>query len=122
MTPESDHTVPKRWGVYLGALGLIIFGALVWLTQDSDIAALSAFSATTILLAGRVRWDLRGEWFYWLVLSVVSVCHAALIASTSITMPSPTIRFAPIVILDFVAIVAAIFGIERVVHSIRFKD
>jgi hypothetical protein len=122
MTPEADYTVPKRWGFYLGALGLVIFGVLVWFTQDSDKAALSAFSAMTILLAGRVRWDLRVERYFWLLLSIVSVGHAALIVSTSISLPSPTIRFAPIFILDFVAIVAAIFGAERAVNSIRLRD
>ena len=122
MTTEAEYTVPKRWGFYLGALGLVIFGALVWLTQNSDKAALSAFSAMTILLAGRARWDLSGERYYWLLLSVVSVCHALLIVSTSISMPSPTILFAPIIILDFMAIVAAIFGVERAVNSIRLRD
>jgi hypothetical protein len=121
MTPEADFAVPKRWGYYLGALGLVIFGALIWLTEDSDKAALSAFSAGAILLAGRVRWDLRGEWYYWLLLSIVSVGHVALIVATSISLPSPTIQFAPIVILDFAAIVAGIFGVEHWVKSIRSR-
>jgi hypothetical protein len=119
ITPDADYSVPKRWGVYLGALGLVIFGTLVWLTQDDDKAALSAFSAVTILLAGRVRWDLRGEQYYWILLFVISVCHALLIISASVFLPNRTILFAPIAILDFVAIVAAIFGVERAVNSIR---
>lgn len=122
MKLKADYTVQKFLGFYLGALGLVLFGALVWLTQDSDKSALSAFSAVTILLAGRVRWDLHKEWYYWLVLFVVSVCHAALIVSTSFSVPSPTILIAPIVILDFAAIVHAIFGVERAINSIRLRD
>jgi hypothetical protein len=122
MRPEKDYTVPKRWGFCLGALGLCIFGILVWITDDSDKAALSAFSAGTILLAARVRWDLRGEWYYWLLLVIVSLGHAALIVLTKVSLPSPTIQLAPLVILDFSAIIAAIFAIERGINSVRLRD
>lgn len=119
MAPEADYTVPKRWVIYLCALSLCIYAASVAVTKDSDRATLFAFSAGTILLAARVRWDLRGEWYYWLLLVIVGAGHVTLIVLRPFSLPSPTIQFAPIVVLDFAAIVYSIFAVERGVNSIR---
>ncbi|MBT0668952.1 hypothetical protein HT136_11310 [Novosphingobium profundi] len=122
MTPEPDYTVPKRWVFFLGALGLCVFAVMIFITQDGDKAALSAFAFMTIALAARVRWDLRGEWYYWLLLFVMTLAHVGLIAGTKIELPSPTIQFAPFVVIDFAAIVFAIFGAERAANSFRHRD
>jgi len=96
--------------------GLIVFGVATF-ERDSDFGAATAFSTVAISVAVYACWNLRKRLYFWPIITVVSVLHVVMLQQWSIHLPKPTIVVAPVVYADFVAIVALLFGIDRLLHG-----
>ena len=97
-------------------LGLSVFAAAT-LARDSDFGAATAFSVSAVTVAAHACWHLHKRLYFWPVLALVSVIHAIVLLRWSIHLPKPTIVVAPVVYVDFVAIVALLFGLDRLLHG-----
>lgn len=54
---------------------------------------------------------------------MVGAGHAVIIAEVQISLPTPTKLFAPVVIIDFVLVLAGLFGVEWLIkYSSRARQ
>lgn len=91
--------------------------------RDGDFGALATFSIAAVTIGASTRWDLRNRWYYWGVLLLISLAHLVFVTQVSIKLPSPTIKVAPLVILDYVLIVLLIYASDRLFGSrLRNED
>lgn len=97
--------------------GLIVFGAAT-LARDSDFGAATTFSVGAISVAVYACWNLHKRLYFWPVISTISVVHAMILLRWSVHLLKPTIVVAPVVYADFVAIVALLFGIDRLLYGL----
>jgi hypothetical protein len=97
-------------------VGLCVFGAAT-LARDSDFGAATAFSFGAIAIAVHACWHLRKRLYFWPIIALVSLAHAVILLRWSTHLPKPTIVVAPVVYADFGAIVALLFGIDRLLHG-----
>ena len=102
----------KRQGCFVALIASGAWGLLLWVLGDGDKAALAGFATTVVVVTALARWDLREQLFFWAYLLVVSAGHAVLIAGVQISLPTPTKLFAPIVVIDFVLVLAGLFALE----------
>lgn len=97
-------------------LGLCVFGVTT-LARDSDFGAATAFSVGAVSVAVHACWHLHKRLYFRPIIALVSLAHAAILLRWSMHLPKPTIVVAPLVYADFVAIVALLFGIDRLLHG-----
>lgn len=97
-------------------VGLCVFGVAT-LARDSDFGAATAFSFCAISVAVHACWHLNKRLYFWPIIALVSLAHAAILLRWSMHLPKPTIVVAPVVYADFIAIVALMFGIERLLYG-----
>ena len=116
---EPDN-LPQVWHLYVALAGLFVFGIVTW-ASNSDNGALSGFAAATTLLAARSRWDLRREPYFWLCLVGVTVLHIVAISMFQGSLPKTTILLAPVVVIDFAAVIYLIYGAEWLASVARSK-
>jgi hypothetical protein len=107
-----------RTKVAVAFASLAVFAFVTSLT-DSDRGVAAAFAFCAIVVTAYVRWDLRRRWFYWIALALLSIFHIVLLTIYHPIIPSPTIRAAPLVFLDFVGMVAILIGLEKFTDWIR---
>ena len=112
----AQHPVSLRSKLAFAGFGLSVFGAAT-LARDSDFGAATAFSVLAITVAAHACWHLHKRLYFWPSIALVSCAHAVILFRWSIHLPKPTIVIAPAVYADFVAIVAFLFGIERLLHG-----
>lgn len=110
----SDNNGPP-WTVKLSisSASLLLFAASTWL-KDANFGATIAFAGIAILMAAWARWDMRHRPYYWMILAAVTIAHIAVIAAFAIHIPSPARVVAPMVIVDFVLIVALLAFADKV--------
>lgn len=85
-----------------------------------DLARSSAIGLGMILLAIRIRWDLRGHWWFWATIAFVAALHVPLL--TVIRWPSgwtPAVEILPFAVIDFFVIVGSVHGVEKLVQRTK---
>jgi hypothetical protein len=96
----------------VGLAAVACFGIFTWL-RDGDFGALVAFSISAVAIGASARWDSRNRWYYWAALALISLAHILFVMRVSIQLPSPAIKIAPLVILDYALIVLVISAFDR---------
>lgn len=121
----SDCAVGQATPSLLGKLSVAAAGGvgvlLITLASggNNNLAALATFSMIAVAVPAYIRWDLRGEWWFWGVLVLISAAHIILLLKTSVAMPHPTILFAPMVYLDAMCILIVLRLAGRFFHRAR---
>lgn len=112
-----DWKVPRVWMIGYWITGFAIFVVFTALGQ-SDRGVVAAFSFGAVALAARIRWDLKNETWYRILLSILVATHVVAIFAIDWSLHlRPTILYAPLVIADFSLIVFLIFFLERSLHN-----
>jgi hypothetical protein len=112
---ENDLLGPpgRKWALYLVMIAGAVF-AIGALLGFPDKAVLAAFSCAAIALAGRVRWDLRNDPSYWMLLSIIAIIHIIIIGGINWHLRfHPTIVYAPIAFVDFAIITYLLFALGK---------
>ena len=112
-SPESgDMTL--RWKLGYVTLCFAVF-ALFAALGEPDRGVVAAISFASIVLAAKIRWDLRhNEWFWWFI-ALAALLHLSFVISYNKTIEvHPTILIAaPAAFGDFSALILMLFLIER---------
>jgi hypothetical protein len=109
--------ISTRWKV-IYVIGCMTFVGLFALFSQPGKGLVASFSFASIVLAARVRWDLRREHWFWLFWAVSVLVHSALVVAFNGSIGfRPTIVFAPLGIADFVLLLSCVFWLERVMKS-----
>jgi hypothetical protein len=110
---SGGKAIGKLWTFAIGGIALIILFIFAFFGME-DKGLVSAFSFTVIAVVMRVRWDLRNEWSFRIYIGACIALHLYLIASFGWRIDvKPTILLAPIVVVDFIAVLAGVFLVER---------
>jgi multisubunit Na+/H+ antiporter MnhB subunit len=80
MAKNTEGKLSKYTGLIIAALTSPVYLLFVYLDQP-DIGLTAVYCLGTILLAIRVRWDLRKHAWFWVVMAVVLALHVPLIVS-----------------------------------------
>lgn len=108
---KADISVTWKAG-YVG-FSFLVFAVLAAIGQP-DRGVVAAFSAASIILAAKIRWDARTQrWFFPLLASILLVHIYAVFGLDWAVELKPTILLAPIAFLDFCAVISLIFAAER---------
>lgn len=71
-----------------------------------------------VILAARIRWDLRGRAWFQTLIAAFAIAHIAAVILFGWRIDvHPTILLAPIVVADFAVMVLLIFTLERVASN-----
>jgi hypothetical protein len=105
---RTDYT-----GVIIGVILLPVLLLFIHLGKE-DMGRSACIGLGTILLAIRIRWDLRKHFWFWGVIVLVFVLHIPLFLF--LRWPhgwTPAVAILPIALMDCLIILGAIHLIER---------
>lgn len=110
----ENPEISTVWKLGYTALCLVVFGIFAAFSQP-DRGVVAGFSTAAIVLAARLRWDVRNTTWFWGAIGTIALAHAVLVYvwGWSISV-KPTILLAPLALADFIIIISAIFLVERV--------
>ena len=105
--------ISKLWQLTYALGCLLVFVPFAYFGRP-DQGAVAAFSVAAIVLAVKIRWDLISKlWFIGLI-STITLAHIVAIFSIDWRLAlHPTILYAPLVVVDFAAIVFLIYIVDH---------
>lgn len=109
---RADYT-----GLVILAFVAPLFLLFIYLGQP-DIGRTASYCLGMILLAVRIRWDLRKEVWFWGVMTLMLVLHVPLVLL--VRWPHrwiPAIAILPIAVLDCLIILGVVRITERVIKA-----
>lgn len=110
MNDEAAPSLRVKLGV--AALGLLVF-VIVTTVADSNLGAAVAFGCVAIVVAVYATWHLRHRAFYWPAMVLFSAAHVGVLLKWHPLIPSPAIKVAPAVVIDFIGMVLLLFALDR---------
>ena len=115
-SPKPEEEQPTDWtGLKIGGLLLPVFLLFVWL-GNADMGLTACIVLGMIMLAIKLRWDLRRRIWFWVIIAVISALHIPLLFI--IRWPQgkgPTLAYTmPIGIVDFALILGAVTLAEKI--------
>ena len=101
------------WKLCYYFAALAIFGTFSAFGEP-DRGVVGGFSFAVIVLAAKIRWDLRTELWYQALFALLTTAHVvALFAVDWKLLLKPTILYAPLATAEFVLIVFLVFILEK---------
>ena len=105
--------ISRGWKLCYYFAALAIFGTLLAFGEP-DRGVVGGFSFAVIVLAAKIRWDLRTELWYQVLFALLTTAHVvALFAVDSKLLLKPTILYATLATAEFVLIVFLVFILEK---------
>jgi len=112
---SASREIGRAWTIAYSLVCLLIFGLFAAASQ-SDRGVVAGFSAAVVVLTARIRWDLRKRFWFWVILVAMGAAHATIVVAwTARITIKPTVLVAPIAVLDFIVMLALVFGAERAI-------
>jgi len=109
--------ITTRWKVSY-VIGCMSTFCLFALLSQPGRGVIAGFSFASIVLAARVRWQLRRFYWFWLFLLIAVLLHIAVLEIFNPTFGAqPTIIFAPFAIADFAILMICLFWIEKAMKT-----
>jgi hypothetical protein len=109
---SSEHSPSVLTKATVAATSLLVF-VLVTALTDSNVGAAVGFGYAALVVAVIVTWHLRHRAFYWPTFALLTAAHIAVLIKWHPLIPSPAIQVAPLVLIDFVCMVAVLFTLDR---------
>ena len=100
-------------GLAIGGGTLLIAGLLDHFGKF-DLATPTVFCALAISLAIATKWELRGHWWFWITITIISTLHVPLILFVPWTTKwVPAVVMAPFLAVDWYAMLVILSVIEK---------
>lgn len=111
--PDFTASTSRKWGLIATLSGLVAFIAFSSL-GDPGRGRLAWLSVTVIVLAVRIRWDLRDRGLFWIALAAIVLAHSIVVfEAPALGDHYPALLLAPFAVIDL-AVVFLIFAmLER---------
>lgn len=115
---EEKAATKKRIGSFLWSITVVVLTSPLFFLFDSfgkpGNGRAAWFSAMAILIAMKVRWELRKHIWFWLTIFCIVLAHVPLVLFVPWTSRwIPAVGILPIVVVD----IAIIFGCLRLVEK-----
>lgn len=121
-TDRTERRSPDLSGLLIA----LAAAPLYWIFKSlgyEDIGRTAGLSLGVVLLAVRLRWNLRKQYWFWVVVVLMALLHLPLILA--VNWPEyviPGIALLPIAALDLFVILGVIRLAERLLNRITSSD
>ena len=113
MTYNPDVQISSLWKLGYALMCLAVFGIFA-LNSQADRGVVASFSAASIVLAAKLRWDAANRFWFWATLTAIVIIHAVIVYLWGRRIDvKPTILLAPIALLDIIIVISVFFVVER---------
>jgi hypothetical protein len=114
---SSDNLLTRKWTILAILFAAPVFFLFAYFGEPGRGRA-AGISAAVIIMAARLRWDLRKKAWFWITVAIITGYHIPLILLVSWTDKSyPGYTLLPMAVLDFAIMYGAIKLVEKAARA-----